>query len=278
MTGRVEGKVAFITGAARGQGRSHAIHLAREGADIIAVDICEQIESVDIPMGTSGDLEDTRAAVESLGRRVVAARVDVRDYAASKAALDEGVSKLGRLDIVVANAGICSLGRVEDLSEQTWQDMIDVNLTGAFHTVKASVPHLRIAGGGSIVLTSSAAGLVGVPNMGHYVAAKHGLVGLMRTLALELAADMIRVNSIHPGNVDTPMVQNDTVYSLFAPELAESERTRERLAERFAEMHALAVPWVAPDDISKAVVFLASDDARYITGVTLPVDAGAIIK
>src|SRR3981081_2325321 len=223
--GLLDGKVAFITGAARGQGRSHAITLAREGADIISVDIAAQIASVPYPMATREDLAQTVKEVEATGRRIVATQADVRDYDALKQALDEGVAQLGRLDIVSANAGIVSYGRAEDLAEQTWQDVIDVNLTGEWHAAKAAIPHLRAGGrGGSIVITSSDAGLKGFPNLAHYVSAKHGVVGLMRTLALELAPDMIRVNSLHPTTVDTPMVQNASTYALFAPDLEETDR------------------------------------------------------
>jgi SDR family mycofactocin-dependent oxidoreductase len=279
MTGRVEGKVAFITGAARGQGRSHAITLAREGADIIAVDICAQIGSVPYPMATPEDLAQTVKEVEALDRRIVATDVDVRDYDALKAALDDGVAQLGRLDIVSANAGIFSFGRGEELAEQTWRDMIDVNLTGEWHAAKAAISHLRAGGrGGSIILTSSLAGLKGQQNLAHYVAAKHGLVGLMRTLALELAPDFIRVNSVHPTTVDTDMVQNAATYALFAPDLPEDQRTKETLTSRFQALNVLPIPWVEPVDISNAVLWLASDESRYVTGITLPVDAGAAIK
>lgn len=278
MTRGLDGKVAFITGAARGQGRSHAIRLAQEGADIIAVDVCEQTASVAIPLGTQADLEHTVELVQALGRRAVAATADVRDFDAMNDVLATAVGQLGRLNVVVANAGISSAGRLEDLSEETWRDMIDVNLTGAWHTVKAAIPHLRSSGGGSIVMINSAAGLFGVPGIGHYVAAKHGMVGLMRTLALELAVDGIRVNSVHPSTVNTPMLQDRSVYALFAPDLSESERTQDRLAERFAQLHVLDVPWLEPEDVSHAVAFLASDEARYITGACLPVDAGAAIK
>jgi (+)-trans-carveol dehydrogenase len=279
MTGRVEGKVAFITGAARGQGRSHAITLAREGADIIAVDICAQIGSVPYPMATPEDLAQTVKEVEAAGRRIVATVADVRDYDALKEALDDGVAQLGRLDIVSANAGISSYGRAEELPEQTWQDMIDVNLTGEWHAAKAAIPHLRAGGrGGSIILTSSTAGLKPLPNLAHYVAAKHGVVGLMRTLALELAPDFIRVNSIHPTSVNTDMIQNAPTYALFAPDLPADERTREALIPRFQATNALPIPWVEPADISNAVLWLASDESRYVTGITLPVDAGYLDK
>jgi SDR family mycofactocin-dependent oxidoreductase len=277
--GRVEGKVAFITGAARGQGRSHAIRLAQEGADIIAVDLAGQVDSVPYPMSTPDDLTETVKEVEALDRRIVATQADVRDYGAVKKALDDGVAELGRLDIVSANAGIFSFGTLADLPEQTWQDMIDTNLTGVWHAVKAAIPHLKAGGrGGSIILTSSTAGLMAIENTGHYVAAKHGVVGLMRTLALELAPDMIRVNSVHPTGVDTGMIQNAATYALFAPDLAEKDRTREQLGERFQTLNALPIPWVEPVDISNAVLWLASDESRYVTGVTLPVDAGSLIK
>jgi SDR family mycofactocin-dependent oxidoreductase len=278
MAGRVAGKVAFITGAARGQGRSHAIRLAQEGAAIIAVDLTGQIDTVPYPMSTPDDLAQTVKEIEALDRRIVATQADVRDYGAVKAALDAGVAELGRLDIVSANAGIFSFGTMEELDEQHWQDMIDVNLTGVWHAAKAAIPHLRAAGGGSIILTSSTAGLQAIPNIGHYVAAKHGVVGLMRTLALELAPDFIRVNSVHPTAVNTDMIQNSATYELFASDLPVAERTKEALTPRFQGLNVLPIPWVEPVDISNAVLWLASDEARYVTGVTLPVDAGLLLK
>jgi SDR family mycofactocin-dependent oxidoreductase len=277
MTGRVEGKVAFITGAARGQGRSHAVTLAREGADIIAVDIAKQVDSVPYPMATPEDLAETVRQVEALDRRIVATQADVRDYDALKEALDDGVARLGRLDIVSANAGIVSYGTLAELPEQTWQDMIDVNLTGVWHAAKAAIPHLRAGGrGGSMILTSSEMGLRGLPNTGHYTAAKHGVVGLMRTLALELAPDFIRVNSVHPTTVNTPMVMNSATYRLFRPDL--ENPTADDMAEASRAVNALPIPWVEPADISNAVLWLASDEARYVTGITLPVDAGWFVK
>ena len=277
MTGRVEGKVAFITGAARGQGRSHAVTLAREGADIIAVDIAAQIASVPYPMATPEDLAQTVKEVEATGRRIVATQADVRDYDALKQALDEGVAQLGRLDIVSANAGIVSYDQAEDLAEQTWQDVIDVNLTGEWHAAKAAIPHLRAGGrGGSMILTSSDAGLKPLQNLAHYVAAKHGVIGLMRTLALELAPDFIRVNALAPTTVDTPMVMNEATYRLFRPDL--ENPTAEDMAEASRATNVLPIAWVEPVEISNALLFLASDEARYITGVALPVDAGQAIK
>jgi (+)-trans-carveol dehydrogenase len=277
MSGRVEGKVAFITGTARGQGRSHAVRLAEEGADIIAVDLCAQVGSVPYPMATPEDLSNTVKEVEALDRRIVAARADVRDYAGLKQALDDGVAQLGRLDIVCSNAGIFSFGAAAELDETTWQDVIDINLTGMWHACKAAIPHLIAGGrGGSIVITSSDAGLKAYQNVAHYVSAKHGVVGLMRSLALELAPHFIRVNSLHPSTVNTDMVQNEATYRLFRPDL--QNPGPQELAQAGVSINALPVPWLEPVDISNAVLFLASDEARYITGVPLPVDAGFLVK
>jgi SDR family mycofactocin-dependent oxidoreductase len=279
VTGRVQGKVAVITGAARGQGRSHAVRLAQEGADIVAVDFCRQVGSVPYPMATPDDLAETVRQVEALDRRIVAAQADVRDFGALSAAIDAGVEELGRLDIVSANAGIFSFGALDELPEAAWQDMIDVNLTGVWHTAKAAIPHLKAGRrGGSIILTSSALGLEGTPNVGHYVAAKHAVVGLMRTLALELAPDSIRVNSLHPTTVNTDMIQNAAAYELFAGDLPVAARTEAVVRERLKEENAMPVPWVESLDISHAVLWLASDESRYVTGVTLPVDAGELLK
>ena len=277
--GKLDGKVAFITGAARGQGRSHALRLAQEGADVIAVDVCAQVDSVTYPMATPEDLAETVRQVEALDRRIVASEADVRDGAALQQAVDAGVAELGRLDIVLANAGIASFAPVEDLTDAMWDDMIDINLTGVFRTVRAAVPHLRAHGqGGAIVITSSTAGIKGMANLAHYVAAKHGVVGLMKTLANELAPDMIRVNSVHPTSVDTDMIHNEATYGLFMPDKPASEVTRDEAGEIFRSLNALPIRWVDPVDISNAVLFLVSDDARYVTGVQLPVDAGSVIK
>ena len=278
MAGRVEGKVAFVTGAARGQGRSHALRLAQEGADIIAVDIEGQIGTVPYAMSTPEDMAETVRQIEALDRRIVAKQADVRDFDALKGALDEGVAELGKLDIVSANAGIFSFGTMEELSEEEFDDMLAVNLKGVWHTAKAAIPHLRANKGGSMILTSSTAGILAVPNIGHYVAAKHGVVGLMKTLALELANDFIRVNSVHPTSVDTDMIQNDATYALFAPDLPVAERTKDVVGERFKAMNVLPIPWVEPVDISNAVLWLASDESRYVTGLQLKVDAGQTLK
>ncbi|MBP2367802.1 mycofactocin-coupled SDR family oxidoreductase [Pseudonocardia parietis] len=277
MTGRVAGKVAFITGAARGQGRAHALRLAQEGADIIAVDACAPIASVDkYPLATEEDLAETVAAVEKLDRRIVARKADVRDTTGLQAALDEGVAELGGLDIVVANAGIASYGQSWELTEDQWKDMIDINLTGVWHTAKVAVPHLVRRGGGSMAFISSIGGLKGVMQVAHYVSAKHGIVGLMRTMANELADQRIRVNTVHPTNVDTHMIQNPGTYGMFAP--GDPDPTQDKAMGGFMSLNALQIPWVDPIDIANAVLFLSSDEARYITGVALPVDAGATVK
>ncbi len=278
MAGRVEGKVAFITGAARGQGRAHAVRLAEEGADIIAVDICKQIDSVQIPLSTPEDLAETADLVKGLNRRIYTAEVDTRDFDALKAAVDAGVEQLGRLDIIVANAGIGNGGETLDkTSEGDWTDMIDVNLGGVWKTVKAGVPHILAGGrGGSIILTSSVGGLKAYPHTGHYVAAKHGVVGLMRTFAVELGAQNIRVNSVHPTNVNTPLFMNDGTMKLFRPDLENPGPDDMKVVGQL--MHTLPIGWVEPEDIANAVLFLASDEARYVTGVTLPVDGGSCLK
>jgi (+)-trans-carveol dehydrogenase len=278
MAGRVAGKVAFVTGAARGQGRSHAVRLAQEGADIIAIDICQPFDHSPAPAATSEDLAETAELVKGLDRRIVTAEVDVRDYDSLKAAVDSGVEHLGRLDIIVANAGIGTVGaRLDRMDEDLWEQMIDVNLSGVWKSVKAGVPYLISGGyGGSIILTSSVAGLKAYPHTGHYVAAKHGVVGLMRSFAVELGAKNIRVNSVHPTHVNTPLLINEPTFRLFRPDL--KNPGPEDLAPVCQTFHTLPIPWVQPEDISNAVLFLASDESRYITGVALPVDAGSCLK
>jgi SDR family mycofactocin-dependent oxidoreductase len=269
MAGRVQGKVAFITGAGRGQGRSHAIRLAEEGADIIAVDICQDYDTVGYGMATAADLDETVSAVEALDRRIVASKADVRDAAGLKAAVDDGVAQLGRLDIVCANAGICTVQSWDQVTAAVWQDTLDTNLTGVWNTMVACAPHLIAAGGGSIICTSSTAGIKGLPYLAPYVAAKHGVVGIARTMANELAAHGIRVNTVHPTGVQTPM--------------AEGLGGLNPLIERDPNlgpifMNTLPVESVEARDISNAVLFLASDEARYITGLEFTVDAGNTIR
>jgi SDR family mycofactocin-dependent oxidoreductase len=279
MGGRVEGKVAFVSGAARGQGRSHAVRLAEEGADIIAVDVCKRISSqTDIPAATPDDLAETADLVKNLNRRIVTAEVDVRDYDALKAVVDSGVEQLGRLDIIVANAGIGNGGATLDkTNEDDWRDMIDVNLSGVWKTVKAGVPHLLSGGhGGSIILTSSVGGLKPYPHTGHYIAAKHGVIGLMRTFAVELGQHSIRVNAVCPTNVNTPLFMNEGTMKLFRPDLENPGPDDLAVAAQF--MHVLPVGWVESIDVSNAVLFLASDESRYITGLPVTVDAGSMLK
>lgn len=278
MTGRVEGKVAFITGAARGQGRSHAVRLAEEGADIIAVDICGPVEASSADPSTPEDLAHTADLVKALDRRVVTAKVDVRDYGALKAAVDAGVDQLGRLDIVVANAGVAqSAPSLAETDEELWQATLDIDLGGVWKTVKAGVPHLLTGGrGGSVILTSSLAGLKPFPSMGHYGVAKTGIVGLMRTFAVELGQHMIRVNSVHPSHTNTPMIMHERLYRDFRPDL--ENPGPEDIIGICQTFHTLPIPWVEPEDVSNAVVFLASEESRYITGVALPVDAGSMLK
>lgn len=274
MTGRLAGKVALITGAARGIGRAQAVRFAQEGADIVGVDVCGPIDTVVVPHATPHDLEETVGLVEATGRRIHAEIVDVRDEAGLRAAAQRGVERFGGLDVVCASAGITSRGAATELDERTWRTMLDVNLTGVWRTCAVAAPYLISRGSGSMVLTSSIAGLRGLVGVAHYTAAKHGVVGLMRSLAHELAPHNVRVNSIHPTNVDTPLIQNDAVSSAFRPDL-DRPPTRAEFAEAAQAMNMLAVPWIDAVDVANAALFLASEEARYITAVALPVDAGA---
>lgn len=267
--GKLDGQVAFVTGAARGQGRAHALRLAQEGADIIGIDICQQMKVVPYPMGTREELDDTVRQVEALGRRMVVSEVDVRDVEALQKAFDAGVADLGPVTVVVANAGIGPGGMAT--AEEQWDDVIGVNLTGVWNTGRVSIPAMVEHGqGGSIILTSSTGGLTGspsdVPGMLGYTAAKHGVIGLMRSWANFLAKHNIRVNSVAPTTVATPMANNGDVGMIlkYAPELANSLT------------NALPVMAVEAEDVANAVAWLASDDARYITGTVIPVDAGSV--
>jgi SDR family mycofactocin-dependent oxidoreductase len=274
--GRVAGKVAFITGAARGQGREHAIRLAEEGADIIAVDVCDDIDTVGYPGATDADLDETETLVEKAGRRIVTAKADVRDLDALRAAVERGVNELGPLDIVVANAGISGLPAPAAMIEQpAWQTMLDINLTGVWQTVKVAIPHMT-NGGGSIILVSSMLGLRGGGYMAHYASAKSALVGLMHSLANELAPQWIRVNTIHPGNVSTPMIDNEWFHRTLRPDLPNP--TLDDTAAVIGSFHMMPKPVIEARAVSNAVLFLASDESQYITGAALPVDAGAVAK
>jgi SDR family mycofactocin-dependent oxidoreductase len=274
MTARLAGKVALITGAARGIGRAQAVRFAREGADIIGLDVCGPVDTVVIPSSTPDDLDETARLVSGTGARIVTEIVDIRDPAPLKEAVDRGVTAFGGLDIVCATAGITSRGFATEMTEATWQTMLDVNLSGVWRTCKVTAPHLIARGAGSVILVSSIAGMRGLVGVTHYTAAKHGVVGLMRTLANELAPHGIRVNSVHPTNVDTPMIQNEAVSSAFRPDLDRAPTTDE-FAAAARTMNMLDTPWVEPLDVANACLFLASDEARYITAVTLPVDAGS---
>jgi (+)-trans-carveol dehydrogenase len=271
----LDGKVAFVTGAARGQGRSHAVRLAQEGCDIIAIDACATPGWLSYPLASEADLAQTIKEVEALDRRIIARRADVRDLAAVQAAVDHGVAELGgRLDVVCGNAAIISSpASTWEMDVAQWRELVDVNLTGVFITLKAVIPHMIAAGnGGSIALTSSGAALVSGAGLADYKATKAGVLSLVKTLACELAPHLIRVNAICPTAVDTPMIQNEALWKSFRPDLPNPGR--DDVKDGFRQMNLLPIPWVEPADISNAIVWLASDAARYITGITLPVDAG----
>lgn len=273
MTGGLEGRVAFITGAARGQGRAHAVRLAQNGADIIGVDICADIGSMNYANASEEDLDETVRLVEKLGRRMVARKADVRDFAALSAAFQDGYAEFGRVDIILANAGILRLGPESEDFLADWNDVIDTNLTGVFHTIRAALPAMRAAGqGGSIVITSSTAGIKGTKSLDAssfaYTAAKRGVVGLMQNLANVLAPEWIRVNTIHPTGVRSGMTQNEVVEQMMAD--AEAGRTNPISGMQ----NALPLPLLDPEDIAGAVAFLVSDEAKFITGIQFPLDAG----
>jgi SDR family mycofactocin-dependent oxidoreductase len=275
--GRVDGKVAFITGAARGQGRSHALRLAAEGAQIIAVDLCDQVKTAPYAGATADDLRESVSLIEELDQRVVACQADVRDSAQLVAAVEQGIEEFGHIDIVCANAGFNSFSRTWEMEEELWTEMMDVCLTGVWRTLKAVLPSMIAAErGGSIVITSSIFGLSGAANCSHYTAAKHGVVGLMRSLVNEVSQYGIRVNTVNPTTVNTDMFHNLPTYKLFCPEL--ENPTWEDCKERMESLTSLGVACIEPEDVSNAVLFLASDEARYVTGITLPVDAGFLAK
>jgi SDR family mycofactocin-dependent oxidoreductase len=281
MAGRLEGKVALITGAARGQGRSHAVRLAEEGADIIAVDICAQIESNPYPLATEADLAETAALVEKLDRRVVTRIADVRERDQLRAAVEAGVAELGRLDVVVANAGILPMA-MGDPDPMDFVDAVDVDLVGVMNAVAVALPHLPRLG--SVVVTGSTAamlpGTTDNPLMGPgsagYGWAKRTLIGYVEQMALHLAPRFIRVNAVHPTNVDTHLLHNDGLYAMFRPDL--ENPTREDVEPAFTMFQAMPIPYVDPVDISNLVLFLASAESRYITGQQIRVDAGSLLK
>ncbi|MBE1551798.1 SDR family mycofactocin-dependent oxidoreductase [Mycobacterium sp. OAS707] len=275
--GQLDGKVAFITGVARGQGRSHALTLAREGASIIGVDLCAKPTTTAYEGATEEDLQETVRLVKQAGADIVAEVADTRDYDQVKAVFDRGIEQFGRVDIVIPNAGICSGAKTWEIAPQDWREMIDINLNGVFHTVKAAIPTLiSQQQGGSIVFIGSTEALKGAENISSYAASKHGVTGLMTSLARELGQYSIRVNSVNPTCVDTHMINNDFVYSLFRPDL--DKPTRDDVVGTFAGTHILPVPWIDPSDVSNAILYLVTESGRYITATTLVIDAGFIVK
>lgn len=274
--GRLAGKVAFVTGVARGQGRAHALRLAQEGADIIGLDICAPIDSVPVPMATEQDLEDTVKEVEGLGRRMVAQVGDTRDQAAVDKVVADGLAEFGRLDVVVGNAGTCSTAKVWEITEDEWRTMLDVNLTGAFHTAKAVIPLMIDAGrGGSLIFTASLGALKPMDGIAHYVASKHGVVGLVKNLAVELGPYGIRANAICPGNTRTPLAEW-CLEQLVAPVFKESagEGWRAELDKAMASTNPLNTAWIEAGDQANAALWLASEESRFVTGQSIVVDAG----
>ncbi len=276
-TRRFEDKVVFITGAARGQGRSHAVAFASEGARIIGVDLCDALPHTPYPLATEDDLAETVRQVESAGGAMHAAVADVRELPALREAVKAGIEKFGRLDVIVANAGTYSPGPTQWLTSEAWDETIAVNLTGVFNTVRAGMNRMiEFGNGGSIVITSSTAGIRGFYGAPAYSAAKHGVVGFARSLANEMAPLNIRVNTIHPTSVNTPMINNEVFPKLVRMDL--EDPNFHDAGEFLATMQSMDIPWIEPIDISNAMLWLCSDEARYITGVSLPVDGGAMQK
>jgi (+)-trans-carveol dehydrogenase len=274
--GRVAGKVAFVTGAARGVGRALAVRLAEEGADLIAVDLCGAVDGMAYDQANTEDLDETGRLVEAAGRRAFTGVADVRDAEGMKGVLDAGVAELGGLHLVAANAGIVHQpAPAIETDPARWQAMIDTNLTGAWNTCRVAAPHIQASGdGGAITITGSVAALTGYPGVAAYVSSKHGLVGLTRALAMELGPDRIRVNLIAPTQISTDMIHNDAVYKLFVKDT--EHPTRDEFAAASEALHLLPTPWVEPEDVAAAALFLLSDEARFITASVLSVDAGAV--
>jgi len=274
---QLEGRVALITGAARGQGRSHAVRLAEAGADVVLVDICADIASIPYEQPRSDDLDETKRLVEAVGRAAIGVVADVRDAVAMADAVDLAIDQFGRVDIVCANAGVIQLKPSTAITTSDWADVIGINLTGAWNTIAPTLaPMIERDEGGSIIITSSAAGVKGPPNMAHYAAAKSGLIGLTRSLAAELGPHRIRVNCLAPTTVDTDMVHWPEAYRIFRPDLDSPGRAD--VVDVFTALNVLPVPWIDASDVTDAVAWLVSDEARYVTGIVLPIDAGTLIK
>ena len=274
---RLDGKIAFITGAARGQGRTHAVRLAQEGADIVAVDLCRQQANLDYTSGTPEDLEETVRLVEKEGRRIIARAADVRDQASLVVVVEEALGEFGGIDILVSNAGISNQGSVVGLTDQQWEDILGTNLVGAWHSCRAVLPSMIERGaGGSVIFVSSTVGLRGAPGQAHYSASKHGMQGLMLSLANEVGQHNIRVNSVNPGAVNTEMAINESLLKMFLPDI--ENPTPADAADLFSNLTLLPIPWVEPEDVSNAVLWLASDEARFVTGAAIPVDGGQLAR
>jgi SDR family mycofactocin-dependent oxidoreductase len=268
---RFEGKTVLITGAARGQGREHAVAFALEGADVAICDICRDLDTIPYPLGTRADLDETARLVEAEGRRAIVGEVDVRSSEQIRGFVEHAIAELGKLDALVANAGVFgSAATLDVLTEEQFDEMLDTNLKGVWLTIKAVVPHMASRRYGRIVVTGSTATFIGAPGFGHYVASKHAVDGLVKTLALEQGANGITANLVCPTGVGTEMILNDTLYAIFSPD----EPTRESMAEIMTPLHAIPEPWLAPEDVSRVVLFLASDDARHMTGGAVKVDMG----
>lgn len=268
---RFEGRTVLVTGAARGQGRSHALHFAKEGADLAICDICEEIESVPYTLSSEANLADSAQMCEAEGAKVLSGRVDVRNWTEMESFVARALEQFGKIDVAVANAGIFGHQPIAEMDPQRFADMIDVNLRGVFHTVRAVLPSMRQRKYGRIIATGSVCSLIGFPNVGHYVAAKHGVAGLIKTVAKEVGAEGITANYVVPNGVGTDMIRNRPTYELVSPE----DPTEEAAMPIWAAMNAIPKPWVQPEDVSKAVLFLASEDAAYTTGSALKVDLGA---
>ena len=269
----VAGRVALITGAARGQGRAHALALAAEGADLVLCDLAADIATVPYPLGTAAELAETAALVEATGRRCVSLVADVRDSESIGEVVSAGLEAFGHIDICVANAGVTGFGRFHELTDAMWDDMIAVDLTGTFKTLRAVLPHMLERRYGRIIATSSMAGRMGNPNLAHYVAAKWGVIGLVKTLAMETANKGITVNAVCPAATDTPMLHNEAMYSLFCPDL--DAPTRDDVTPRYEAMNRMGRAWLAPEEISRAVLFLAADAAGGMTGQVIDVSLGS---
>jgi len=270
--GRLDGRVALVTGGGRGQGRAHAVTLAREGADVAICDVGADVATVPYPLARPADLAETARLVEGEGRRCVAVQADVRDTEQIGAAVAATVSAFGRIDIAVANAGVCSFGPFGELADDAWADMLDINLTGVFKTFRAVLPVMVAQGGGRMVATSSMGGRTGMANLAHYVAAKFGVIGLVKSLALEVATQGITVNAVCPSTVDTEMVHNPAMYGLFCPGF--EDPGRDDVQPIYERMNPMRVPWLDPDEVARATAFLVSDDARHISGTVLEVSCG----